>query len=97
MAIQSWGDAVVVFTLAYGSVIRNTVDVECTVLAFIIGKTLHYCLTNPSFRFFSSNQSIFNSLLLSIPGESHYFSKPTSNESSSSKRGRRPTQHVHDT
>ena len=52
MVIPSWGDAVVVFTLAYGSVIRNTVDVEYTVLAFIIGKTLHYYLTNPSLRFF---------------------------------------------
>lgn len=96
MVIPSWEDAVVVFTLAYGLAIRNTVKVECTVLAFIIGKTLHYHLTNPS-RFFSSNQSIFNSSLLSIPGESHYFSEPTPKESSSSKRGRRPTQHVQDT
>jgi hypothetical protein len=45
----------VIFTLAYGSTIRNIVDVVRTVLAFIFGRTLytvHYQLTNPSFQVF---------------------------------------------
>jgi hypothetical protein len=40
--------------LKYGSMIRNIVDVERTVLTFIFGRTLtiHYQITNPSLQTF---------------------------------------------
>lgn len=50
-----------VFTLAYGSMIRNIVDVERTVLVFIIGKT-PYTTNSPihPFSFFSRRTKVFS-------------------------------------